>query len=125
MVGYVVIISLFNSAQVHAELGFIQIELTDKALRLEHVEAHEGQRVAGSGLRKAQDVKLPLLCRILRTPTHPVSAHCCQDGAEGTAITLWVSSQNSSESGQHSTDRLHSSGVHPRLERSLSIKAQV
>ena len=68
MVGYAVIISLFNPAQVHAELGFIQLELTNEALRLEHVEAHEGQRVARSGLCKAQDVKLPLLRRILRTP---------------------------------------------------------
>ena len=67
VVGYAIIVSLLYSAQVHAELGLIQLELADKSLGLENVEAHEGQCMARGRLSKSQDVELPLLCCVLNT----------------------------------------------------------
>lgn len=76
VVGYAIIISLLYSAQVHTELGLIQLELTDDALGLENVEAHEGQGVARGRLSKSQDVKLPLLRCILNMHVIPSYTFC-------------------------------------------------
>ena len=67
VVGDRIIVALLYSAQVQAQLGFINIEFTDEALATEDEEAHNRQRVARCCLCKAQNVKLPLLGRILIT----------------------------------------------------------